>query len=252
MSKLAWTSSTSSWSSRVSIRRISDLAALFVDLDRGRRLHRLVGGLDLDALGLERLADRGQIGGRGQHADRSSSSATTSSAPASIATIRSSSVYLDGVEHDHAALLEHPGDRVRLAEVAAGAVEGVADLGAGAVAVVAHRLDQDRGAAGAVALVDDPLDRGRVGALAGAAVDRPLDVVLGHRVLLRLVDRERQRRIALGVAAALTRGDADRPRELREQLSPLRVGRSLLVLDRRPFRMAGHTVILGQGEAGSC
>ena len=85
--------------------------------------------------------------------------------------------------------------------------EGVAHVGAGAVAVVGQRLDQDRRAAGPVALEEDLLDRRRVGARAGPAVDRPLDVVLGHRGVARLLDRRRQGRVALGVAAAVARGD---------------------------------------------
>ena len=69
----------------------------------------------------------------------------------------------------------------------------MADLGAGAVAVVGQRLDEHRDAAGAVALVDDGLERVGVGALAGALGDRALDVVLGHRGVLGLLDGQPER-----------------------------------------------------------
>src|SRR5207249_7927020 len=39
----------------------------------------------------------------------------------------------------------------------------------------------------------------------------------------------------------LLRRDDDRARELREELAPLRVGRALLVLDRGPLAMPGHS-----------
>jgi hypothetical protein len=97
-----------------------------------------------------------------------------------------------------------------LAEAAAVAGKGVADLGAGAVAVVGQGLDQDRDAAGAVALVEDRFDRGAVGPGAGAAVDRALDVFLRHRGFFGLLDRRRQRRVVVGVPAAVAGGDDDR------------------------------------------
>ena len=69
----------------------------------------------------------------------------------------------------------------------------MAHLGAGAVAVVRHRLDEHRDAARAVALVDDVLERLGVGALARALGDRALDVVLRHRRVARLGDGQRER-----------------------------------------------------------
>src|SRR5581483_6247698 len=144
------------------------------------------------------------------------------------------------VDQDHAALLELPGDGARLAQAAAMAVEDVADLRAGAVAVVRQHLHHDRGAAGAVALVDDALDRSGIPALAGAAVDRALDVVLRHRRVAGLLDGQPECRIRVDVAPAVTRGDRDRAGQLREELAALGVGCSLLVLDRGPLRVTGH------------
>ena len=105
-----------------------------------------------------------------------------------------------GVDEDQAALVEEVGDRAGRAEAAAVLGQQVAHVGAGAVAVLGHRLDEQGDAAGAVALVHDVLDRRRVGARAGALGDRPLDVVLGHRGVARLLDGELQRRVALELA----------------------------------------------------
>ena len=237
MSKFACTASTSSWSSRASISRTSARASASLgDLDHGVRLHRQLRRLDLDPGGLERAADGGEVGGLGGHLEH----VAVRSDVVGAGVDRRDQVVLGvalAVDEDHALLLELPGDRARLAEAAAGLVEGVADLRAGAVAVVGQRVDEDRRAAGAVALVDDPLDLLVAGARPGAAVDRPLDVVLGHRVALRLLDRGGEGEVRVRVSPALTRGDRDRPRELREQLAALGVGRRLLVLDRRPLRV---------------
>ncbi len=191
MSKFAWTASTSSWSSSASISAQQAPRLALAAPRPSSSAPSQLGRLDLDP-GLARAPrDRGQVAGRLVTLSRSSSAAT-SSAPASIAGIRSSSRVALAVDEDDALLLELPGDRSGLAEAAAVLVEGVADLGAGAVAVVGQRLDEDRRAAGPVALVDDALDRVAAVARAGAAVDRPLDVVLGHRVVARLLDRRRR------------------------------------------------------------
>ena len=103
-----------------------------------------------------------------------------SSAPASMATSMTWSSSPVERHGDDALALELPAHRAGLGHVAAVAGEEVADLGAGAVAVVGERLDDDGHAAGRVALVvdrlvADPLE------LAGAALDRPLDGVDGDR-----------------------------------------------------------------------
>ena len=116
----------------------------------------------------------------------------------------------------------------------------MADVRAGAVAVVGGRLHEQRHAARAVALVEDRLQRLGVGALAGALGDGALDVVLGHRGVLGLLDGQPERRVALGVAAALLGGHRDGARELGEELAAARVDDRLLVLDPRPLGMTGH------------
>ena len=118
--------------------------------------------------------------------------------------------------------------------------EGVAHVGAGAVAVLGHRLDEQRHAARAVALVEHRLDRVGLAALAGALGDRAFDVVLRHRRFLGLADRQLERGIADRVAAAVARRDHDRARELGELLAAARVDDRLLVLDARPLGVPGH------------
>ena len=105
--------------------------------------------------------------------------------------------------------------------------------------------DEHGHAPGRVALVDHALEGVGVSVVTGALGDRPLDVVLGHARVARLLDGGGERGVTGGIAAALARGDLDRPGELREELAALGVGGALLVLDGGPFGVAGHGVILG-------
>ena len=100
-----------------------------------------------------------------------------------------------GVEVDLTLSVEHPGHRVRGAEVAAVPAEGVADLGDRAVGVVGRGLDEDRGAARAVSLVGHLLVFAAL-ELAGALLDGAVDVVVRHVHRLGRVDRGAQARIA--------------------------------------------------------
>src|SRR6202034_292003 len=59
-------------------------------------------------------------------------------------------IFFDG---DHAALLEHPGDRSGFTEVAAVTRQHVAQLGHGAIAIVGEDIDYHRDTACAVALI---------------------------------------------------------------------------------------------------
>src|SRR4029453_12705342 len=135
--------------------------------------------------------------------------------------------------------LKLPGDRPRARQLAAGLREDRADLGGGPVAVVGRRLDEDRHAARAVALVDDLLELLGVTA-AGRLLDRPLDVVCGHVDRARLLDCEPEPVVRVRVSPALSSGDADLARDLREQRAALRVVGAFLALDRGPFGMPGH------------
>ncbi len=156
---------------------------------RDLRALRELGALDLD-LGLaERVAHGREVAGS-VTTSKTSSSSTMSSAPASIADHQVVLVIAVGVDHDHALLVEQVGDGAGLAEDAAVLAEQVADVGAGPVAVVGQRLDQQRDAAGTVALVEHRLDLIGIDPLAGALRDRALDVVLRHRGVARLLDRQ--------------------------------------------------------------
>ena len=153
-----------------------------------------------------------------------------------------------GVDHHDPLLLELPGHRPGFAEVPAGPGEDVADLRAGAVAVVGQCLHEDRHAARPVALVDDRLDRGGVGVRARPLCDRALDVLLRHPRVLRLLNRVCERRVAGWITAAVAPGDLDRAGELRELGATAGVGDGLLVLDLRPLGMTGHAASLGMAR----
>src|ERR1700691_1391568 len=148
---------------------------------------------------------------------------------------------LGRVDGDRAALVEQVGDRAGLAERATVLGEGVAHVGAGAVAVVGDGLDEHRHPARAVALVEHGL-QGRCLALAAAGPlgDRPFDVVLGHRGFFGLADRQLERGIAVGVSPAVARGDRDGAGEFGELLTAAGVDDRLLVLDRGPLGVSGH------------
>ena len=202
MSKLAVTRCTSSWSSSVSIRRRFWRA--WCASTSTVVLGCIVSSADsiLHAGRLERLAHRSRSPGRCT-TSMGSASVSTSSAPASMATRAISSAILAVARHgDDAARLELPGDGARAGQLAAGLGEHRAHVGRGAVLVVGGGLDEDRHAARAVALVDDLLVLlGR--AAADRLLDGALDVVGGHVDGARLVHRQAQPVVGVGIAAAL-------------------------------------------------
>ena len=216
-SKFAWTAPTSSLSSSASIRRSRLAASSSSSVHARLRPLGDLGGADLDAGLLDRCRTAARSAGC-TSTSKTSSSWSMSSAPASIATIRSSSRPALAVDCDDALLVEQVRDRAGLAEVAAVLGEQVAHVGAGAVAVVGHRLDQQRDAARAVALVEDLLDRVRVGALAGPLAIARSMLSLGIEASFAFGSR-RERGVRVRVAAALLRRDGDRARELREVLA---------------------------------
>ena len=80
-----------------------------------------------------------------QRISKTSPSAMTSSAPASMAAIiEFVLVFARGVDEDDALALEHPTDRAVGAQLAPAAVEDVADVGSRAVLVVGEGGDVDR------------------------------------------------------------------------------------------------------------
>jgi hypothetical protein len=210
-------------------------------LDGRLRDHRQLGRVDRVSRSLDRLAHRRELLRRGGHL-KGRAVALDVVCPAFCRSERQL-VLVDAVGrhlHDPASL-EEPRDGSGAAEISVVLRERVPNVARRAVSVVGQRLHDHGDAARAVALVHDRLELARVGVGARPLRDRAIDVVLRHGVGARLLDRVLQREVGGRVAAAFLRGHDDRPRQLREELAALRVRRALLVLDRRPLAMPGHS-----------
>src|SRR5215471_17845965 len=215
------------------------------------RLHRDLGQLGLEPRTLQRALDSDEVARRGDHLD-------------AAVVVRDDILragfdrrFHDGVfaragrEHELPAVLEQECDRPVGAQVAAVLGEGVTHVGHRARLVVGHAVDHDRGAGDAVAFVAHFLVVHAL-ELAAAAPNRALDVFLRHVGLVRLVHREPQARVGIGVRAAKARGDCDFLDETGEDLAPLRVLRGFLVLDVGPFAVTGHALdLLARRRFGS-
>ena len=118
--------------------------------------------------------------------------------------------------------------------------EKMADFADGPVLVVGERFDHQRHAAGPVALVGDLLVRD-AGLFAGSAANRAVDVLPRHVVRLRFSDNRAEARVGIRIAATVTRSDRQLLDDAGEDLAPLGVGGTFLVLDCVPLGMAGHT-----------
>src|SRR5258708_4322064 len=81
------------------------------------------------------------------------------------------------------------------------------------------------------------------------APDRPVAGVGRYRGVARVLDHGPQRRIGSRVAAAFPRRHLNLADELGEELAASLVLGSLLVLDRRPLRMSGHSFTTLSGKA---
>src|SRR5207302_775984 len=103
-------------------------------------------------------------------------------------------------------------------QVATGPAEEVANVTAGAVAVVSQGVDDDGHAVRAIALEAKLLERGPA-QLTGAALDRPLDVVRRHVDVAGFLHRQAQPVVAVRAAAALPSGERDLARHLGELLA---------------------------------
>src|SRR5215472_12540166 len=134
--------------------------------------------------------------------------------------------------------MEHVGDRSGCTQVSAVLREGVANLADGAVAVIGGDFYQDRNASWAIALKCD-FFVGNARQLARTALDGALDVISRHVFGLRCSYCGTQARVFVRIAAALRR-HGDFFDHSGENLAPLGVERALLMLNCRPFGMAGH------------
>ena len=239
MSALECTAWTSSWSSIASRRRRTFLASASSGTGtEGGRLEGEVDGLGRDAGVVEGLAHRLEVGGRagddpGRAVARHVLGAALHGDLHDLVL-----VLVEGDGHD-ALALELPADGAGLGHVAAVAAEEVAHLGAGAVAVVAERLDHDGHAAGAVALVVDGLVAHAL-EVARPPLDGLLDGVERHRGALRLLVGGAQGGVGVEVAPALPGRHLDGPDALGEDLGAGLVLGALAVLGGRPLRVTRH------------
>src|SRR5207253_2636540 len=135
--------------------------------------------------------------------------------------------------------VEHPRHGIRGAEIAAVTLEGVANLGDGAVGVVGGGFDEQGRAAGPVRLVGDLFVRHAL-ELARSLLDGALDVVERHVLGFGGVDGGAEPGVAGGVAAVLLGGDRDLADQLGEQRAAPLVGDGFLPLDLLPFAMTSH------------
>ena len=134
-----------------------------------------------------------------------------------------------GLEFHQAHMVEHERDRAGFGEVAAALGEIGADVGGGAVAVVGHRLDDQRDAAGAVALVADLIVI--IALAADRLVDGALDIVLGHVLGAGRQNGRAQARVHGRVGHPHLRRHRDFAGELGEHLRANRVHPALAVHD---------------------
>ena len=139
-----------------------------------------------------------------------------------------------GVDDDHAALLEQVGDRAGLAEVASVLAQRMTYVGPGPVAIVGGHQNQDRRAARPVAFEHDFVDLTSF-QFTGSTHDGALDVVGGHAGRLGVGHRLAKTRVHVRVAATATGGNHDLFDNARKRLPALRIGGGLFVLDCRPF-----------------
>src|SRR5918996_1325433 len=108
------------------------------------------------------------------------------------------------------------------------------------IAVVGQAFDVDGDPAWPVPLVVHGLVLNAAALATRRALECPLDVVLGDRAVPGFLNGRRQRRVGVGIGAAVPGGSFDATDETREQLTAPGVGRTLLVLDRRPLGVTGQ------------
>ena len=100
-------------------------------------------------------------------------------------------------------------------------------------------MDIHGNTSGGIALVEELLIVDAI-ELAGTPGDGSLDVVLGYRVVLRLLDRGCQRCVGGGIAATAASSGLDGPYQLCKTLAAGGILAALAVFDVRPLRMTRH------------
>ncbi len=210
------------------------------DLNGGGREHGEIGRLNRNTGLVERLTNLREVRWRG--GDPPHLSLVDDVFGARIEGGEHNLVLLDRRRHEDDALaFELPRHGAGLGQRATVLRQGRADVAGCAVAVVGEALDQQRNPTRRVALVGDRLIVDAF-ELARTALDGTLDRVERHRVVAGLLKHGAQCRVGVGIAAALTGRNLDLLDQLGEELAALRVGRTLLVLDRRPLGMTAHGV----------
>src|SRR5260221_1432662 len=215
------------------------LRLLALEPDRVRRPHRDLRVSDLQLLGLERLLHGLEAVRRGVDGDEVAIGLDILGPGVDGGELDLVGRAALRVDLDDALLLEEPLHRSRLAELPVVPRERRAHLGGGAVPAIRRGLDHDRDATWSVALIDDALDLRALGAADGL-VDRALDVRERYVDRPGAVHREAEPEVAIGIAAALARGEHDLAGHLGEDRATFDVVRALLALDLGPLGMAGH------------
>src|SRR5919201_2554315 len=215
-----------------------------VERNQLRGVHRHLRRIDLVALLFERLLHTFELCRIGDDVDRLAVDAGVARSDLDRLQADLIRVLAVCIDDDLTLAGEHPAHAPGRPEISAGAGEQVANVAAGAVAVVRHGLDHDGDAVRAVSFEAKLLHLGAA-EVARAALDRPLDVLLRHVDITGLLDRESQPVVTVWIPATFASRDRDLARHLGELLTFLRVGEGLLVLDRRPFRVSGHLLPVG-------
>lgn len=134
--------------------------------------------------------------------------------------------------------MELPGDSAGFRHVSMILREEVAQLGNGAIAIVARDFQQDAGPAWAIGFQVE-LFIHHAGQLARASLNGFLQRIAGHVGFFGLQDRQPEPGIAIRIRAGASR-DRDLADNARENLPALNIHGTLVPFNRRPMAMSTH------------
>ena len=143
-----------------------------------------------------------------------------------------------GIDGNLAFAFKHPSHATLLTHVAAVFGERMTHFTHRTVAIIGSRVHQHRRAAGTIAFVHNFVNLSAL-QFTRAPHDGALDVIGRHTDGLRFGDGGAQAGVAVCIAPT-ARGNHDFFDDLGELLPALGVGSGFLVLNRRPFGVAGH------------